>query len=127
LGQHCAPSHPVIGLGAISSLEKEATHIPLFAEILGSSMERLPSTAACAAPKLATITISLKLICQSYPQEASCRKDNRRVTNSAETRNVTALAMKRSPSVDPSGLLAMPYSDGLSLTDHINFGYSSDG
>jgi hypothetical protein len=38
-----------------------------------------------------------------YAQEASCREDNRRVTNGEQTRTVAAPAMKRGPSVDFSG------------------------
>jgi transposase-like protein len=38
-----------------------------------------------------------------YAQEASWREDNRRMSNGEQTRNVAALALKRSPSVDFGG------------------------
>ena len=50
-------------------------------------------SAACAAPRLATITASRALIC-SAAQEASSREDNRRASNGDQIYRIAGLAMK---------------------------------
>jgi hypothetical protein len=60
-------------------------------------------SAACVAPRLATITISRAPNLLRYAQEATWREDNRRIANGEQIKRLAALAMMGKPSVDFSG------------------------
>jgi hypothetical protein len=71
---------------------------------LASTLSPRNFSAACAAPRSATTTISIAgRYLLRYAQEASWREDNRRQSNGEQVNQVAKLALTSKPSVDFSG------------------------